>query len=44
MLTVKAMLIYLITNKVNNKVYVGQTTRTQKKEKNSHINIIKFLI
>lgn len=28
MLTAETMLIYLITNKVNNKVYVGQTTRT----------------
>jgi group I intron endonuclease len=36
------MVIYSITNNVNNKVYVGKTTKTINKRFDSHINTSKY--
>jgi predicted GIY-YIG superfamily endonuclease len=40
------MLVYKITNLINNKIYIGQTTLTLQKRINSHIVLAKkdFLI
>ena len=43
MLTVNTkMLIYKITNTLNNKIYIGQTTQTLKDRKRNYKNEVKF--
>jgi hypothetical protein len=42
MLTVKAMLIYKLENTTNQKVYIGQTTRTLEERMKDYINDFKY--
>ena len=36
------MLIYKITNNINDRVYIGQTTKTLKERKNNYYNEYKW--
>ena len=42
MLTVNIMIIYKITNKINQKIYIGESTRTIEERWSDYVRDLKF--